>query len=127
MATGAQMKSSQGRRVTQVTDWGRDWGKDSNHQEGNGNYGRKPERMSGNRIKLVTAIKLQPQNLEQNFWPKRREKTQNLLCSCVCLSSGDIKTFHSHQALCSGGSHIQFMNSAVKSVIHANREHGMYE
>ena len=113
MATGAQMKSSQRQGVTQVTGWGRDWVEDSNHQEGNGNYGRKPEGMSGNRIKLVTDIKLQPQNLEQNFWPKRREKTQNLLYCCICLSSEDIKTFHSHQALCSGSSCIQFMNSAV--------------
>ena len=33
--------------------------------------------MSGNRIKLVTAIKLQPQNLEQNFWPKRNLTDRN--------------------------------------------------
>lgn len=40
---------------------------DSSHQEGNGNQGREKEGMSGNRIKLVTAVKLQPQNSEQTF------------------------------------------------------------
>lgn len=108
LATGAQMKSSQGAG----DDPGRSWlggtgGKDSNHQEEMG------ETMGGNQKeclvtgwKLVTAIKLQPQNLEQNFWPKKKgKKTQNLLCSCVCLIEGILNISLTPSTLFRGQSH----------------------
>lgn len=79
MATGAQMRSSQRQGVAQVTGGGRDWDEGSNHQEGNGNHGKKTEGISGNRIKLVTAIKLQPQNLEQKFWLKKKGRDSEFI------------------------------------------------
>lgn len=32
------------------------------------------EGISGNRVKLVTAVKLRPQTLKQTFWLKKKEK-----------------------------------------------------
>lgn len=56
------------------------WDETSNHQEENGNQMSEKEGISGNRIKLVTAVKLRPQHFEKTCWlEKKGEHTEFVL------------------------------------------------